>query len=49
MYFDAPVEGLPEPRQDRPLRWMLGVNGLSLIVLGLAWNPIMAWCQAAFM
>ncbi len=48
MYFDEPPQGLPEPRQDKPLRWMLGVNALALVVLGLFWNPIMAWCQAAF-
>ncbi len=48
MYFDEPPQGVPEPRQDKPLRWMLGVNALALVVLGLFWNPIMAWCQAAF-
>jgi NADH-quinone oxidoreductase subunit N len=48
MYFDAPAGDLPEPRSDRPLRILLGVNALSLLVLGLAWNPLMAWCQAAF-
>jgi NADH-quinone oxidoreductase subunit N len=48
MYFDAPAGDLPEPRSDRPLRILLGVNALSLLALGLAWNPLMAWCQAAF-
>lgn len=48
MYFDEPPQGVPEPRQDKPLRWMLGVNAIGLVVLGLFWNPIMAWCQAAF-
>jgi NADH-quinone oxidoreductase subunit N len=48
MYFDEPPQGAPAPRANKPLRWMLGVNALSLVVLGLAWNPIMAWCQAAF-
>ena len=49
MYFDDPPEGVPAPRQDRVLRITLGVNALGLIALGLAWNPIMAWCQQAFM
>ena len=49
MYFDEPAQDAPEARKDKPVRWMLGVNALALIVLGLAWNPIMAWCQAAFM
>jgi NADH-quinone oxidoreductase subunit N len=49
MYFDAPPEGAPSPRpDDRVLRTAFGVNALALLGLGLAWNPIMAWCQAAF-
>jgi NADH-quinone oxidoreductase subunit N len=28
---------------------VLGVNSLGLLALGLAWNPIMVWCQRAFM
>ncbi len=48
MYFDEPPRGVPEPRANRPLRWMLGVNALALVALGLFWNPIMAWCQLAF-
>ncbi len=49
MYFDAPPEGVPSPRpNDRILRTVFGVNALALLGLGLAWNPIMAWCQAAF-
>ncbi|WP_254200142.1 MULTISPECIES: NADH-quinone oxidoreductase subunit NuoN [unclassified Lysobacter] len=48
MYFDEP-EGEPmEPSNDRPLRIAFGVNALALLALGLAWNPIMAWCQRAF-
>jgi NADH-quinone oxidoreductase subunit N len=49
MYFDAPEEGVPEPRgNDRPLRIVFSINALLLLALGLAWNPIMAWCQRAF-
>lgn len=48
MYFDEP-EGPPmEPSSDRPLRIVFGVNALALLALGLAWSPIMAWCQRAF-
>ncbi|MDR2872647.1 MAG: NADH-quinone oxidoreductase subunit NuoN [Xanthomonadaceae bacterium] len=48
MYFDDPV-GQPLPKnQDHLLGVVLGVNALGLLILGLAWNPIMAWCQQAF-
>jgi NADH-quinone oxidoreductase subunit N len=48
MYFDEPVgEGMRE-RSDRPLRVAFGANALLLLALGLAWNPLMAWCLAAF-
>ncbi|MFC3815663.1 NADH-quinone oxidoreductase subunit NuoN [Lysobacter sp. GCM10012299] len=48
MYFDEP-EGPPmEASSDRPLRIVFGVNALALLALGLAWSPIMAWCQRAF-
>ncbi|HET6395518.1 MAG TPA: NADH-quinone oxidoreductase subunit NuoN [Pseudoxanthomonas sp.] len=49
MYFDEPV-GTPLPAHgDRVLGVVLGVNSLGLLGLGLAWNPIMVWCQRAFM
>ena len=48
MYFDEPVGDQPPPQDDRPLRIAFGVNALSLLALGIFWNPIMAWCQAAF-
>ena len=48
MYFDEP-EGEPmTQRPDLSLRVVFAVNALSLLVLGLAWNPLMAWCQQAF-
>jgi NADH-quinone oxidoreductase subunit N len=48
MYFDEPV-GEPLPaNNDRVLGVVLGVNALALLALGLAWNPIMVWCQQAF-
>ena len=48
MYFDEPDGELPVLREDRPLNVVFGVNALALLALGLAWNPIMAWCQRAF-
>ena len=52
MYFDEPesADGR-EPmaqRDDLSLRVVFAINALSLLVLGLAWSPIMAWCQQAF-
>ncbi|RPE81422.1 NADH-quinone oxidoreductase subunit NuoN [Vulcaniibacterium tengchongense] len=49
MYFDEPEGELPAASgDDRPLRIVFGVNALALLALGLAWNPLMAWCQRAF-
>ena len=48
MYFDEPVgEAMPR-NNDRVQGVVLGVNALALLALGLAWNPIMVWCQQAF-
>jgi NADH-quinone oxidoreductase subunit N len=48
MYFDEPEGEQPAPSNNRPLRIAFGVNALALLALGLAWSPIMAWCQRAF-
>ena len=49
MYFDEPV-GAPLPaHNDRVLGIVLGVNSLALLVLPLGLNPILEWCQRAFM
>lgn len=48
MYFDEPESTLAVQREDLSLRVVFAVNALSLLVLGIAWNPIMAWCQQAF-
>ena len=48
MYFDPPPEDAPAPRSDRPVRLALAVNALALLVLGLFWNPLMAWCLRSF-
>lgn len=48
MYFDEPVGEAMVARDDQPLQVVFGVNALALLVLGIFWNPIMAWCQQAF-
>ena len=48
MYFDEPVGEIPAPVDHRPVRIVFAVNALGLLALGLAWSPIMAWCQRAF-
>ncbi len=48
MYFDESSGEPAQPREDRVLRVVFGVNALGLLALGLAWNPLMAWCQQAF-
>ncbi|MBN8717381.1 MAG: NADH-quinone oxidoreductase subunit NuoN [Xanthomonadales bacterium] len=48
MYFDEPAGEPMRPRDDRVLRVAFGVNALVLLALGVFWNPLMAWCQAAF-
>ncbi|MBN8480873.1 MAG: NADH-quinone oxidoreductase subunit NuoN [Xanthomonadales bacterium] len=49
MYFDAPAdtESLPLPA-DRPLRWVISINGLALLALGFLWGPLFDWCNRAF-
>ena len=48
MYFDKADSGMHPIVASRPLRTVFGVNAVALLALGLAWNPIMAWCQRAF-
>lgn len=48
MYFDEPVGEIPPARKDRVVPLVFGVNALALLALGIAWNPIMAWCKVAF-
>ncbi|WP_129136152.1 NADH-quinone oxidoreductase subunit NuoN [Luteimonas sp. YGD11-2] len=48
MYFDEPVGEPVSPRRGTALRAVFTVNALALLVLGLAWSPIMTWCQQAF-
>jgi NADH-quinone oxidoreductase subunit N len=48
MYFDAPAEdgALLLPR-DRSFRWLLSLNGLALLALGILWGPLLDWCNRA--
>lgn len=48
MYFDEPVGEPVVARDDGLLKLVFGVNAFGLLVLGVAWNPLMAWCQSAF-
>ena len=48
MYFDEPAGEPMQARDDQPLRVVFGVNALALLGLGIFWNPIMTWCQQAF-
>lgn len=49
MYFDAPEDNSPLALpQDLPMRWLLSANGIALLVLGVAWGPLIAWCNRAF-
>ncbi len=49
MYFDVADDKsalvLPD---DLPFRWLLSLNGAALLVLGLFWGPLIAWCYRAF-
>jgi len=49
IYFDAPEDttALALPA-DVPFRWLLSINGIALLVLGLFWGPLIAWCYRAF-
>lgn len=48
MYFDEPVGALPPPRAGKVVPVVFAINALGLLALGLAWNPLMTWCKAAF-
>ena len=48
MYFDEPSGEPVQARNDHVLRVAFGVNALSLLLLGVFWNPLMTWCQQAF-
>ncbi len=43
MYFDAPVEEI-QYRAPGDMRFVLSLNGLSQLALGLFWGPLIALC-----
>ncbi len=45
MYFDEAVGPVHPPSSNRPLRIVFGGNAMILLALGLAWSPVMEWCQ----
>jgi NADH-quinone oxidoreductase subunit N len=48
MYFDSADDGAQATLSPDPqLRWLLSVNGLAMLALGVFWGPIMQWCIAA--
>jgi NADH-quinone oxidoreductase subunit N len=48
VYFDAPDDqsALVLPA-DKPFRWLLSINGVALLALGLFWGPLIGWCYRA--
>jgi NADH-quinone oxidoreductase subunit N len=48
MYFDAPDDANEQALSSDPqLRWMLGINALAMLALGVFWGPLMQWCARA--
>ena len=48
VYFDAPEDKSPLVLPaDLPFRWLLSLNGVALLVLGLFWGPLIGWCYRA--
>lgn len=48
MYFDAPTDNAPLLLPADPtFRWALSLNGLALLVLGVAWSPLLELCNRA--
>jgi len=49
MYFDKPAaDSILAVSTNLPLRWVLSVNALALLVLGVLWGPLFDWCLRAF-
>ncbi|HET7268931.1 MAG TPA: NADH-quinone oxidoreductase subunit NuoN [Oleiagrimonas sp.] len=49
MYFEEPEESVElAPQKDHTLRWVLSINGLALLGVGIyGWGPLLSWCRAA--
>ena len=48
MYFDEPVGHAAEGKRHPVIGAVLAVNSVGLLVMALAWNPLMQWCIRAF-
>ncbi|WP_300614747.1 NADH-quinone oxidoreductase subunit NuoN [Dokdonella sp.] len=49
IYFDEPQDHGPLALpKDLAFRVGLSLNGLALLVLGVAWSPLLEWCYGAF-
>ena len=48
MYFDKARDDVLALPDDRPLRWVMSLNGLALLVMGVAWGPLFDWCLRSF-
>ena len=48
MYFDKADDSALALPDDRPLRWVMSLNGLALLVMGVAWGPLFDWCLRSF-
>ena len=51
MYFDSPVDtGMTYQPGSKSVAFkaLFGVNAIALLILGIAWNPLMALCVRAF-
>ncbi len=48
MYFDAPQDrGALVLPPDAAFRWVLSINGIALLALGIFWGPLIDWCYRA--
>lgn len=49
MYFDKPAEdSMLAVTGDGSLRWVLSLNALGLVVMGVFWGPLLDWCLRSF-
>ena len=47
MFFDEPVRVHPAPVVCQIQRWLLSVNGLTVLALGIFPGPLLVWCVTA--
>ena len=44
MYFDAPLDEAPLA-PDAGMRWVLGANGIAILLFGVLPGPLMTLCE----